>query len=145
MSTKQALGLTYSPDVELFGMLGTNTVLFAFRGADAASLTQRTLALSATSLHVYFHSSKVTTAAPPNAAPAPAGKTPGWVIPVVIVLGVLVVAFAAIFAVKRKQLMGSRVDVEGPSPSINSSGSAAELHSGRIQTGGEYTRYEDMA
>jgi len=143
-STKQALGLTFTPTVELFGMLNSNTVLFAFRGAQASSLTQQTLALSTTALRVYFNAAKVTTAAPQNDTPAASSKTPSWVIPVVVVLGVLVVGFALLFALKRRQLTGSRVDIEGPDHSINS-GSAAELHSGRIQTGGEYKRYEDMA
>jgi hypothetical protein len=142
-----ALGLASAPAVTVLGMENDDTLIFAFRGAGADRLARSFLALPAATLQRELHAVR---AAPASSAsgpspPSPAGGgTPTWVVPVVVVLAVALAAVAAVMVVKRKAIFGTSAyaaeEEEGPVHSA----SAAELASGRVNTGGEYSRFEDL-
>jgi hypothetical protein len=69
---------------------------------------------------------------------APAGSIPGWVAPIVVLLSIVVVALiAAVVFTNRRHFLGR---VGGRS----SLASQQELESGRITTGGEFSRYDTV-
>ena len=134
---RTALTLTYTPAVRILGVRG-NQLIFAFYGS-SIDLAPRVLALSnsalAQDLHAVAAAADSSPAGPPGTPAGPREETAKWPFAVIGVLGVVVLVLAAVLLVKRRAICAE---------SAYTDDAASEaMASGRINTGGDYQRYEN--
>jgi hypothetical protein len=125
----------------------SDVVVFVFFGDDALTLTNRTLHLPASLLKRYLGARSVHAAGvTPAPAPTPKAKTAAWAIALIAVFAAATLALAVLVVVKRRAIFSggtyATADDDFAAPIQSDANSMA---SGRINTGGDYERYEDRA